>query len=404
MKTLRPCLLILVLAAAPGWAQQPKKLSLQSALGLAEKQNLDLLAARRRRAEALAGVQIARQRPNPSFSFDAARDFPHESITFAQPLEIGPKRRSRIQLAEQEAGLTDVDIEALARQVRRSAREAFYSLVEARAESERFGRVLQLAERLRQIAQQRFEAGDVARLEVIQAELEVSRAQADREVAQQREKVASAQLNAVLNEPADTEWEIAGSLSDALAAVTLPDLTQRAYGSNPELLRLAQEMKVEQSRLQLLKVERIPTVEVNFGSDFNAPGEFRAGGRGGLTLGLPIFSRNQGQIAQSLARQQTLEAETRALRRSVAGRVEAAYFDLTAQRTQVELYRQRLLPATQQLEALAEESYRAGRAGILVVLSAQRNVQEIERSYLESLFALQSSFAFLEATVGVALE
>jgi len=80
--------------------------------------------------------------------------------------------------------------------------------------------------------------------------------------------------------------------------------------------------------------------------------------------------------------------------------VESAFLDLNAQRTQVGLYRDRLLPAARQLEGLAEESYKAGRSGILVVLGAQRNVQDVEKGYLDSLFALQKSFAALEETVG----
>ncbi len=86
------------------------------------------------------------------------------------------------------------------------------------------------------------------------------------------------------------------------------------------------------------------------------------------------------------------------------GRVEAGYFDLKAQQTQVELYRDQLLPMARQVESLAEESYRAGKIGILAVLQAQQSVQDTDRSYLESLFALQSHYAGLEETVGEPLD
>lgn len=70
-------------------AHPPEKLTLQSALELAEKQNLDLVAARARHAVAAAGVEIARQRPNPSVNFNALRDEPHEGFWFTQPFELG---------------------------------------------------------------------------------------------------------------------------------------------------------------------------------------------------------------------------------------------------------------------------------------------------------------------------
>jgi outer membrane protein, heavy metal efflux system len=385
-------------------AQQASRLTLQSALELAEKQNLELAAARQRRAVALAGIRIARQRPNPTFSFTALRDEPHEGWFFDQPVELGGKRAHRVELADQEGRLTDVEIATLTRQIRRRTREAFYSLAHARAESQRLNHVLTLARRLQQIAQERFEAGAVAQLEVIQAGLEVARAEADFKVAQQRERVALSELNTLLNEPASTPRELAESLFELPPGVSLPDLIQLAYQANPELQHLAQEQKVEESHRGLLRAERVPNLDLQYGLDFNSPRDFRVGPRSQLSLVLPIFSRNQGEIAQSLANQRVLESEEAATKRTVAGQVEAAYLDLDAQRTQAETYGQTVLPAARRLESMSEDSYRSGKADILVVLTAQRNVQDAERDYLDSLFSVQRSFAGLEETVGASID
>jgi outer membrane protein, heavy metal efflux system len=407
VKTLLSLLLILVVTAAPNGAQESPggaRLTLQAALDLADKQNLDLAAARQRRFVSRAGVQIAKQRPNPAFGFTALRDTPHEGLFFDQPLELGGKRGHRIDVARQEGGVTDVEISTVARQVRRSTREAFYRLAFARAESDRLAQVVKLAERLKQIAQQRFEAGAVPQLEVVQADVEESRVQADLEVARQEEKVTLSQFNALLNEPAATGWDLAGRLEDPPLAWSVEELVQRAYAANAELQHLAQEEKVEASRRGLLKAERIPNLDLQYGLDFNSPHDFAVGPRGQLSLTLPIFSRNQGEIAQSLANQRVLEAETAAKKRAVAAVVEEAYFDWNAQQTQAGIYRQTLVPAVRKLEGMAEESYRAGKATILVVLDAQRNVQDVERTYQQGLLALQSAFASLEEAVGAPLD
>lgn len=380
------------------------QLTLQSALELADRQNLDLAAARRRREVASAGVRIAGQRPNPTVAFTALRDEPHEGLFFDQALELGGKRQRRIEVAKQEGALTELDIEALARQVRRNTREAYYSLAFARADSERSLQVLKLAQRLKQIAEQRYEAGAVPQLEVTQADLEVSRAEAGFRLAEQEEKISLSQLNVLLNEPAESPWALARTLQDLPPRVELPDLIKRAEGANAELQRLGQEQKVEESQRSLLKAERIPNLDLEAGADFNSPHDFRVGPRSQVLLTLPIFNRNQGEIAQSLANQRVLEAEAAATRRAVAGRVQAAYFDLSARLSQVEIYRQTLLPATRRLESLAEESYQAGKANILTVLDAQRNVQEVERENLDVLLTVQTAFAGLEETVGAPLE
>ena len=192
-------------------------------------------------------------------------------------------------------------------------------------------------------------------------------------------------------------------MTDTLPTVDLRDLVERAAESNPELQRLAQELNVERSRHSLLKAERIPNLDLQFGLDFNSLPDFRAGPRGQISLAFPLFYRNQGEIAQLLATERVLEAEAAATRRSVEGNVERAYLDLAARQTQVDLYGGKLLPAARHLAELAEESYKAGKANILTVIDAQRNAQDVEKTYLDSLFALQSAFAVVEETVGVSL-
>jgi cobalt-zinc-cadmium efflux system outer membrane protein len=386
------------------YPQQPPRLTLQEALDLADKQNLDLAAARRQRAVALAGIQIAKERPNPTANFAALRDEPHESLFFDQPIETGGKRGRRIEVARQEGALTEVEVATLARQVRKNTREAYYAAAYVRAESERLSRVVALAKRLEQIAKDRFAAGDVAQLEVLQSGLEVSRAEADLEVARQREIVSLSELNALLNERAIKPWELTGTLEDATPTARLEDLVGRAYQSNSDLQHLGGEKKVEDSRRSLLKAERIPDVTFEAGLDFNAPHDYRYGPRSQVSLALPIFTRNQGEIAQSIANSRVLDAETAATERSVSARVESAFYDLEAQRTQVRLYHDRLLPVARQLESLAEESYRAGKTSILTAIQAQQDVQSVESSYLQSLEQLQDLYAGLEESVGGTVE
>jgi outer membrane protein, heavy metal efflux system len=391
---------------AQGSRPGAEKLTLASALEMAERQNLDLAAARAERAVAAAGVRVAEERPNPSASFAALRDTPHESLFFDQPVEIGGKRGRRIEVAKQQGALTEADIASLERQVRLSVREAYYNLARARGMTAQQADAQQLAKRLDDIAQARFQAGDIPQLEVTQAQLEESRAQADVEVARQEEKVALSDLNALLNEPGGKDWDLEDAFEQLPPKLALDDLIGRAGNSNGDIARIGQEQKVEASQTNLLKAERIPNLGLEWGVDFNSPGPdgFRYGPRGQLTMEVPIFSRNQGEIAQSLASGQALNEELTATRRAVKAKVESAYFDLEARRTEVELYRGTLLPSSRRLEGMAEDSYQAGKANILVVLSAQHDVQQVERDYLDSLLAVQSAFAQLEEAIGAPLD
>jgi cobalt-zinc-cadmium efflux system outer membrane protein len=266
-------------ASAQSTPPQRQKLAVSSALDLANRQNLDLAAARARRAVALAGVRAAGQRPNPAWTFGATRDEPHESTFVDLPLEIGPKRSKRIELAKQQAALTDVDISALERHVRMSVRIAYYGLALARGSTQERAQALKLGERLRDIAEARFEAGDIPRLEVTQAELEVAREQADLQVAQQEEKVALSELNALMNEPSLKDWDVGEAFAAMPPSLTLEELLARSGASSTEILRIGQEQRVQQSQTALYRAQRIPNLGLQFGADFNSPHDFEVGGR-----------------------------------------------------------------------------------------------------------------------------
>jgi cobalt-zinc-cadmium efflux system outer membrane protein len=216
--------------------------------------------------------------------------------------------------------------------------------------------------------------------------------------------VTLSDLNALLNEPVTTNWDLGDAFALLPPPLALEEVLARAGASNAEIARASQEQKVQQSRTSLLRAERIPNLDLEFATDFNSPGEFRVGPRGQISISLPLFSRNQGEIAQSIANERALEGQLAAVRRAADARVESAYFDLAARRTQVQLYRETLLPLSRRLEEMAEESYRAGKANILTVLGAQHDVQQVEREYLDSLLAAQSAFAQLEAAVGEPLD
>jgi cobalt-zinc-cadmium efflux system outer membrane protein len=372
-------------------------------LNTAARQNLDLVAARLRQAISEAGIQIARQRPNPTLTFAAARDLPHESLLFEQQLELGGVRGRRIELARSEVPLAAIEYSTLERQVRRKVREAYYGVVLARGITAFQLRLLEIAKRLQGIAQTRFDAGDVPQLETVQADLIVARAETDLEVSRQQEKTAFGQLTILLNEPPGIDWELATPMDATLSSSSMEELVLRGQQSNPELQHLAQEQRIEEAHRFLLQAQRTPHVSLQFGSDFNSPPDFRAGPRGQLAVELPLFSRNQGELAQSQATSRFLESEAQANRRAVAGRLQVAYLDLVARQKQVELYHDKLLPAGRKLAALAEESYRSGKSGILNVLDAQRSAQQLEREYLDSLFGMQARFAELEETIGAPL-
>ena len=401
-KTTRAGVLLALLSSAPA-AAQPAPLTYDAALSLAMARNLGLEAARRQRAIREAAIRTARQIPNPDMALEVSRDTPHQVFSIDVPVEIAGLRRRRIDLAREEATLADLDVQAELRSVRRDLRRAFYALVAADERVRLAQEAVDIARRVRDAAQARFEAGAVPRLEVLQADLGVTRAETDLELARSTRVSSQASLAAVLNFAPDEPLAVSGTLADgAQTTLTYERALALASASNPDLAAVDRQMAIEERRLQLVRAERVPTPIFSVSSLFNTP-EFDVGPRAALTVGLPLFSRNQGEIAGSIAASSQLAARRAALRRDLENQVFAALARVDAQRRQAEAFARQLVPTAANLEALAEESYRAGRTSVLGVFEAQRNLRDIQRDALQASLDLQMALADLEELIGTPL-
>jgi len=388
--------------AAPQPASPP--MSFAQVLELATVQNLELAAVRRARAIREAEVRAAGQWANPEFSAEITRDVPHGDLAIGLPVDIAGVRSRRVARAKAGLAMADVDEAAAATRLRRDARLAFYGVLVADETAALAADVVRVAQRVRDVAQARFEEGAAPRLDVMQADLGVVRAQTDLDMARSSRLAARADLNALLNRPPGMSLALAGEASDLPPLPTPDAATAAALAHNVDLLSMERETEIEASNLRVLKAERVPEPTFSFGTALNAPGEFNVGPHAGVSLTIPLFSRNQGEIAGSLARTGTIKARREALRRQVEAKVFAAVERVGARRAQVDAFRAQLLPTATELQGLAEESYRLGRDSILAALDAERSLRDVKFEYLQALLALQEAVADLEDILGAPIQ
>lgn len=375
-------------------------LTFRQVLELATSQNLELAAVRRGRAVREAEVRTASQWANPEFSADVTRDTPHGDLAISFPLDIGGTRSKRIALAKAGLAMADVDEANALRQVRRDVRLAFYGVLATDQQVALAEETVVLAQRVTAAAQARFDEGAAPRMDVMQAELGAARATAGLELARSERRAARAELNALLNRPPGSALTLAGRADDTAPAPTLERATAAALAGNIDLLTLEREAAIETGTRSLLRAERVPTPSFSFGTALNAPNEFTVGPHAGISLTIPLFSRNQGELAGSAARSSTIAARRDAARRQVEARVFAALERVAAQQAQVAAFQQTLLPTATALQDLAEESYRLGRDSILVALDAQRSLRDVKSEYVQALLNLQAAIADLEDILG----
>ena len=147
-----------------------------------------------------------------------------------------------------------------------------------------------------------------------------------------------------------------------------------------------------------LKREVIPSPTLFVELQHDLPGQVYVGG--GLALPLPIWRRQQGELALARAARARLEEELTLVDRDVMLEVELAFQSEVAQREIVQLMDKDVLPAAEAVVTLMTEGWRAGTFDLFRLLQTSRDAAEARRLYLETLGLLWDSTIALDRAVG----
>ena len=393
-----------VQTSTPVPAASPDGLSFEQVYELAARDNLHINAIRRHRAVAEAGVLIAGERPNPDLISGYTRSEPRLNVSVSQPIETAGKRGKRLAVARNELLLSELELDAALRTLRRDLRGAYFNLALTKNRLGLGRQAVAQAQVLADIAQERFDAGDIAQFEVLQAKLEVARATNELSKLENNERVALATVNQLLNRPPQAPLDLQQSLFGSRTNVSVPVLIEHSLSENVELRTAAQQIATEKSRLKLARAQRIPDLLLEPGIEtIDSSLANNYGVKMQVTVSLPIFNRGRGEIARSNALIDQLTAERDDTRQRISAEIGQFALKLDSAREQVEFYETKLLPDAERVRAMAVEAYRAGQTGILPVQDAERNAREVKQAYLQALFDYQSALADLEQAAGVKL-
>ena len=265
--------------------------------------------------------------------------------------------------------------------------------------------LLDIARRVRDAAQARFEAGAAPRLEVLQADLGVdARRNRSRARAQHARRRAGAAQRRARTCRRSSRSRVAGSLSDGVATIAYEQALTLASTSNVDLVasiaRSPSKSGASSCCAPSARRRRCSPSAACSTTRPNSPSARRAG----VSVELPLFSRNQGQIA-AVDRHDRAAARPGAMRRAARSRTPSTGRSRGSTRSGGSSRPSssgwcRPPPISQ---ALAEESYRAGRTSVLGVLDAQRSLRDLTREALQAALDLQLSLADLEEILGTTI-
>ena len=390
------------LATVGALAQAPSTLTLSDAVARAIEANRTVLAARTARAIGLAEMQAAGQRPNPDVSVEAERETPHWAFAGTVPIEISGKRQRRLDVAQAALAVTDAETARVTADVRSDVRRAYYQAVAGVRRIEVAQELEAIATRARDAAQERFQTGAAPRLEALQSQLALAQAQNEATSARGALVAARVELNALLAYPSDA----APTLADPLEAGPLPTVTeaaQMALSGNAELQVLQKQIEENRARVALARAMRRPDPSVTGTFAYDSPPEFTYGWRVGAAIALPIFTTGRADVAVAEATLNRTIANRDAKVAQITGSVASAVARADAARQAVLRYQNEILPASLQVEQMADESYRAGQTGLPALLQTVQAARQIRLNALQAGLDYQVALADLERAIGAPL-
>ena len=376
-------------------------LTLQKAIDLALDSNLDLAVARRE-IEATQGQVIQGQaRPNPELAYsleDQRAATRTQSVQINLPVEMGGKRAARITAAERGRDIAVEELNLRRVEIRAAVVAAFFETLAAQERAALAQASVDLAKRATDAVAKRVAAGKVSPVEETKARVAEAGVRVELAQAQSEQRSARARLASLLGANPPRFTQVAGSVDDLPNVPSLDDIQQRLSASSA--LRRAQ-LEIERRR-SLADVERskqTPDVTVSLG--VKRPNELA---RNQLMLGisvpLPLFDRNQGNLLEALKREDKARDELQALNLRLNTELLQARERLASVRGEIDILQREVLPGAKSAYDAATVGFGYGKFNYLEVLDAQRTYFAAKSQYLKALADAHRAAADMDRVIG----
>ena len=410
----------LVCAAVPAAAQPT--MTIDQAVHEAIDRNLSLLAERLNLTIADAAIVTAALRPNPVLSGGAnSLDWlgtgfnetngagpPEYSARVDFVFERGGKRALRTAVAETAKTVAEAQLADSIRRLTLDVTLAAIDVLEARSKLQLATENLDALDRLVQLNERRLTGGAIPPLEVTRSRVAMLQYRASVSSAQLAVTQARLKLQTLIGrgatEPlADLDEPL--GIPPAPAPIDLAALQTAARVNRADLRALQREQARSQSDLRL----QVATGKVDYtiGAEYRRQqGVNGTGNLAGLffSVPLPIFNRNQGEIARAGAEQDKAGRSLAALNAAVASEVASAFAEFEAARQLLAGMERDLLQPAADAKAGTTYMYQAGATSLLDVLDAQRAFNETMDTYYSAQAAYRRADARLGLVTGLGLK
>lgn len=341
---------------------------------------------------------------SPRWGIDGASGFAFDADALFQLLRPG----ERSAIAEgAKAGVEAARQELLAEEMRLvgQVRSQRLSVLAAERHAALMEEAVRLREKSAELVRRQRQGGEGTELDVSATELELAESRRDLRKARSELNEALIELNHLLGLPSEYALKITG-YGLALGVSVYEDLSdealeQRLMAGRMELGATAAAYRQAEEELRLAVIRQYP--RLSLGPSFEKEIEGTKGLGLALSLELPVFNQNQGEIAEKLAGREKVRAEYAALLARLRGEAFAARASVRRAREEVEAQEREIVPLLKRNQELFEGAYRAREINVITWLTAQQRAVTARREHLEAVVKYARAVIELETAAGLPL-
>jgi len=393
-------------------AGQENSLTIQECVNIALKQNPLVLSSHQQYLAYLARVNQAKAFNQPSLSYDSDlqpqafnfRDSGESYFGINQGIRFPGKRMLSGKIAKYEANEFRTEIKQLKLDIILQVKDAFFALLLSKEQLLYDEENLKLARDFVAKTEVKFEAGDVAKVEVLRARVEASKAANDKQQTQTQVYLTKARLNFYLAREKNAPLEIRGQLKQPVQQLNLEELQNKAFAFRPEIQKNDFALQREGLKKTLGFMSYLPDFDLGV-SRHRIAGEMNTWDVS-LSVPVPLFfwQAPKGEIAEAKANINSLKNETEHIKNSILLEVEESFTEAETALNQIEIFEDEIVAQAEEVYKMLLFSYQEGEISGIELIDARRTLIDAKKSYAAAQYNYAVALASLEKAIGENLE
>ena len=408
-----PWILFLFLVRAAFAQPSAPRITLEQAIQFALAHNHALEAARSTIMQYQAQEITANLRPNPTLSWDTQflplfnlsqfnaayiSNSAQFDLGLGYTFERGQKRQHRLQAAQDQTTVTRSQVADNQRTLAFNVAQQFVAVLLAESMIDLAQQDLASFQQTVDLSEQQVRAGAISEGDAIKIKLQLLQFRNDVSSAKLSRVQALAALRQLVGfESVPENYDVNGTLDYQPVHGDIEALKMLAVNSRPDLAAARQGIVAARSQESLAHANGKRDLDVSFNyshvADINTGAFF-------FNMQIPVFDRNQGEIARTraaIAQSQELAAEAN---EQVMSDVVSAYEGVHTNDQIITLYRSGYLDQTTQSRDISQYAYQRGATSLLDYLDAERSYRANQLSYRQALAAYMVALEQLREAVG----